>query len=266
MNRIAHLAATTAVTLALGLGFSACSATTFTTGSPSAAASATAVTGAGGAQVAFSTHLDASDLTWNAANEVLVALANGASSGGAGVTVSGDTVTITAGGVYRVTGSLSNGQLVVAAPDDQAVVVILDGVTITSGTGPALSVTSADEVTLYLADGTSSTLTDGTGYTVANDATPVAAVASATDLTIAGRGSLTVNGKTNDAISTKDGLVIASGHRGRRRDPGQGLCRHPRRYGHGPGRWRRHLLRQRRGRRPRLGEGLRRRGQAHGRQ
>ncbi len=206
MNRLTHTAVTSA--LALGLCLTACT----TSSSPAPTSTASAASGsATPAAPTGRTHFAPSDLTWQPADEVKVTLADGSSSGGSGVSVSGSTVTITAAGVYRVTGSLSNGQLAVAVPGDAAVVVVLDQVTITNSAGPAVSVTSGDKVTLVLADGTTSTLTDGTGYQVPNDATPVAAVASASDLTIAGRGSLKVTGSTNDAISTRDGLVIASG-------------------------------------------------------
>lgn len=159
------------------------------------------------------THFDDDDLTWDAAEEQTITLTDGASSSdSSGVTVDGDTVTITAGGVYRVSGSLTDGQLVVTAADDETVTVILDVASITNADGTGLAITSADEVTLFLADGTDNAVTDGSGYEVADDATPVAAIASKSDLTIAGGGSLTVTGNTNDGINTADGLVIAAGN------------------------------------------------------
>lgn len=158
------------------------------------------------------THFDADDPTWDTAEEQSIDLADaGSTSDSDGVTVDGSTVTVTQGGVYRVSGTLTDGQLVVAAPDDQTVTIILDGASITSGTGPALSVTSADEVTLFLEEGSSNSVEDGSGYEVADDATPVAAIASASDLTIAGSGALSVVGTSNDGISSKDGLVIVGG-------------------------------------------------------
>lgn len=158
------------------------------------------------------THVDEDDLTWDAAEEQSITLAEDASSSDSGaVTIDGSTVTITQGGVYRVSGSLDDGQLVVAVPDDDTVTLILDNASITSSTGPALSITSADEVTLYLEEGSTNTVQDGADYEIADDATPVAAIASASDLTIAGSGALRVTGSMNDGISSKDGLAIVGG-------------------------------------------------------
>lgn len=158
------------------------------------------------------THWDEDDLVWDPAEEQSVALADGATSADSEeVTVAGDVVTITAGGVYRLTGSLSDGQVVVTAPEDETVTLILDGADVTSTTGPALAVVSADEVTVVLADGTDNALTDGSDYEVTDDSTPVAALASASDLTLAGSGSLIVTGRTNDGISSSDGLVLTTG-------------------------------------------------------
>lgn len=158
------------------------------------------------------THFDEDDLTWEVAEEQSITLADeGSSSDSDDVTVDDSTITITQAGVYRVSGSLTDGRLVVAAPDDQTVTIILDNASITSSTGPALSVTSADETMLYLEEGSSNTVQDGSDYEVADDVTPVAAIASASDLTIAGSGALSVIGTMNDGISSNDGLVIAGG-------------------------------------------------------
>ena len=177
----------------------------------------TATTGDAGTTMATlaETHEDDADLAWDEAAEVAVTLADGASSGGTGITVTGDTVTVTAPGTYRVSGSLTIGSLVVDSAADGVVRLVLDGATITSATGPALVITDADEVVVILADGSTNSLTDGTGYATeaAADGTdaPNAALYSTADLTIAGTGSLTVTGNTADGITSKDGLVIVSG-------------------------------------------------------
>ena len=56
-----------------------------------------------------------------------VTLADGDSQGGSGVSVDGDTVTITTAGTYHVSGTLTSGSLVVDAPDG-VVDLVLDGV------------------------------------------------------------------------------------------------------------------------------------------
>lgn len=135
---------------------------------------------------------------------------SGATTDAEGVTSTDGVVTITKAGTYRITGDLSGG-VVVAAGEEDKVVLILDGVTITSDTGSALAVTSADEVTVALADGSTNSLTDASTYADTSEEAPNAALWSSADLSITGSGSLTVKGNANDGISSKDGLLIASG-------------------------------------------------------
>lgn len=135
-----------------------------------------------------------------------------ASVSGAGATADGSMVTITAEGVYVVSGSLSDGQLVVEAPDDAKVQVVLKGVTIHNEDGPALCVNAADKVFITLAAGSTNTLTDGAAYTLAEDEDePNAALFSKADLTLNGSGSLVITSAYRHAVCSKDDLVITDG-------------------------------------------------------
>ncbi|MFZ7138528.1 MAG: carbohydrate-binding domain-containing protein [archaeon] len=120
-------------------------------------------------------------------------------------TVDGTTVTITSAGTYRVSGTLDDGQLIVDTDDEEAVTLILNGVTISSASNSPLYVAQAEETVIVLADGTENYLTD-TAYNQDN-----ATLLSKDDLTIRGDGTLTVKGNVNDAIRSNDGLVIESG-------------------------------------------------------
>ncbi|MHA7192103.1 carbohydrate-binding domain-containing protein [Arthrobacter sp. MDT2-16] len=174
---------------------------------------ATAVVAADATAITEDTHYDDDDLTWDAAEEVTVSLADGASSSTSdAVTIDGDTVTITTAGTYRLAGSLSDGQIVVAAGEEDVVRIILDGVDATSSTGSPFVVTSANEALVYLEDGSTNTLTDATTYTDTGTDAPNATVYSMADLTIAGAGALTVTGNANNGITSKDGLVLAAGN------------------------------------------------------
>ncbi|MHA7144674.1 carbohydrate-binding domain-containing protein [Arthrobacter sp. TmT3-37] len=178
---------------------------------------ATAVV-AGAADITEDTHYDADDLTWDAAEEVAVTLADGASSAtddgvaADGVTVDGDTVTITAAGTYRMSGSLADGRVVVAAGEEDVVRIVLDGVELTSSTGSPFVVTSANEALVHLEDGTANTLSDADSYADTSTDAPDAALYSMADLTIAGAGTLTVTGHADNGIVSKDGLVLAAGN------------------------------------------------------
>ncbi len=142
---------------------------------------------------------------------VTITLSDGASrADGVGVTVSGDTVTITAGGSYRVTGLLTNGQIVVNAPEEK-VVLALDGVSIACENSAAIYVIDAKKVILSLVSGSENTLASTGEYIQTDDNTVDAAIFSKDDLTIKGSGALTVSSETGHGIVSKDELKIKSG-------------------------------------------------------
>lgn len=142
---------------------------------------------------------------------VTITLSDDASrADGPGVTVSGDTVTITAGGNYRLTGSLTNGQIVVNAPEEK-VVLALDGVSVTRENSAALYVVKAKKVILSLVSGSENALASTGEYIQTDDNTVDAAIFSKDDLTIKGSGALTVSSETGHGIVSKDELKIKSG-------------------------------------------------------
>ncbi|PFG36437.1 uncharacterized protein DUF4353 [Flavimobilis soli] len=160
---------------------------------------------------------DAGDAaSWDASTETVVTL-SGTTATVAGaapdaVTVDGSTVTVTRAGTYRLTGTLTDGQVVVATADEDLVRVVLDGAQIASSTSSPLFVEDAGVVAVVLAAGTRNTLSDAAQYEYAEgEDEPNAALFSTADLTIAGTGQLTVEGRSNDGIASKDGLVIESG-------------------------------------------------------
>ncbi len=159
------------------------------------------------------THELDSDYAWDEASEIAISLDDTGNSGGDGVTIEGSTVTIDDAGSYRISGLLSDGQLVVDTDDEGLVRLILDGVSITSSSGAAIAILDADKTIVYLADGSENTLVDAAEYAVADpeEDEPNAALFSKDDLTITGSGALTVSANHNDGIASKDGLVIAGG-------------------------------------------------------
>lgn len=88
------------------------------------------------------------------ADEILITLSDAGCTGdSAAVSIEGSTVTITAEGTYRLTGSLSDGQILVNAPEDAKVKLILDGVEITKESSAAILALSADKVIVASAAG-----------------------------------------------------------------------------------------------------------------
>ena len=151
------------------------------------------------------------DLVWDPSSEITVTLSDSGSTGGQGVAIDGTVVTITRPGNYRVSGTLTNGQL--AVDGTGLVRLILDRVSITNNSSSALVAKGVDKLVIITAEDTTSTLTDATTYIYPDPATtePDAALFSSVDTVLGGDGDLVVNGRATDAITSKDGLVIASG-------------------------------------------------------
>ena len=130
------------------------------------------------------------------------------------ITLSGsDDVTITDGGVYVLTGTLTDGRVLVNAPGAD-VTLVLQNTDITCVDSSALYIYKAASVLVYLPDGTASTLTDGSSYddsdsfSSADDEEPNACLCAKSDLIIAGGGTLTVTSNANNGITGKDTLKI----------------------------------------------------------
>jgi hypothetical protein len=153
-----------------------------------------------------------SDYIWNA-NKVVNIELNGTSAliDSTGATANGSTITIENAGTYRITGSLSNGQIIVHTPDTQIVRLILDDADITCLFSAPVYVKDAQKVVIVLADNSDNYLTDGTTYNTDNDGEPNAAIFSKSYISFYGDGSLTVKASYNDGIAGKDGLIIKSG-------------------------------------------------------
>ncbi|WP_421084343.1 carbohydrate-binding domain-containing protein [Rothia nasimurium] len=179
----------------------------------SGSTTATAVATTAGTTVAsvisYDTHYDADDLTWDSSSEVTIDLSNPTAT--EGVTVDNGLITITAAGNYRLTGTLADGQVVVAAGEEDVVRLILDNASITNKDGAAIDAESANETIIYTESGTTNTIADGSTYAATGTEDPDAALYARTDLTLAGEGTLKVSGNYGDGIASGDGLTIAGG-------------------------------------------------------
>lgn len=128
------------------------------------------------------------------------------------VSVKDNCVTISAGGTYRLSGKLTKGQVLVTG--SEKVKLYLDGVEITSPSGPALVCTNEKRTILSLAKDSQNTLTDSADNadTEINGCNVSACALFAQDkLTINGSGSLTVTGSSVDGIVCKDDLKLVNG-------------------------------------------------------
>ena len=214
-----------ALFLAIAMGLTGCTANvnattatvaTKTVVSPETAANQTAETSTastGESVTLVEAESEDSDATYDASKAVTIQLTDSkVSVSGKGVKVSGQVVTITEPGTYVVSGTLKAGQLIVATDKEEKVHLILKGAHITSNSGPALWVQSAEKVILTLEKGTKNSLTDSANYTLADgEDEPDAALFSKEDLSINGMGTLTVSGKYSAGIKSKDTLLVMSG-------------------------------------------------------
>lgn len=159
-------------------------------------------------------HEDSDDYIWDTSSLISIQLnGDSISTESSDVSVEGSTATITAAGNYSISGSLSNGQIVVDTDDDEIVRLILNNVSIHSNTNAAINIEKAEKVLVVLADGSQNTLSDESEYVLpdAESDEPNATLFSKADLTITGNGSLTITANYNDAIASKDGLIINGG-------------------------------------------------------
>ncbi len=138
---------------------------------------------------------------------------------GLGAAVEGNTVTIRYPGTYILSGSLTDGQVVVDCDSDGTVYLVLDNASVCCSYGPAIMVLQAQDTVIVLPEGTENYVADGANYTIqlldaqgqVEEDQPDAAIYSRDDLHFEGAGRLTVVGYYQEAIRGKDDLVFAGG-------------------------------------------------------
>ena len=152
------------------------------------------------------------DPSYDESTAVKISLADGASkSSDSSVKISSNTITISKEGVYVLSGSLSDGQIIVAAGDNDKIQLVLDGVSITNDSSAPIYVKSGDKVFVTLAENSRNTLSVTGEYQATDDNNVDSAIFSKSDLTLNGSGALTVNAAYGHGIVGKDDLVIAGG-------------------------------------------------------
>ena len=137
---------------------------------------------------------------------------DGSSCDNTSVAIDGQTITITEEGTYLLSGSLSNGSVVVATDENVKVRLIFNGVVINNDSSTAIYVQSADKVFITLAPDSENMLSNGGTDEAVDDNNNIDSVIfSKSDLTLNGSGSLTVTAKAGHGIVSKDDLVITGG-------------------------------------------------------
>lgn len=149
-----------------------------------------------------------------AAATTIVLQGNTAEITGLGAAVEDEGIKIVYPGTYHISGSLTDGQILVDCDEFHGgVYLMLDGVEIACSDGPAIYVKQSEKTVLHLVDGSENYLQDGAGYTLAesSEISTGGAVYCDDDLYIEGTGTLRVTGNNADGIRSKDGLTVAGG-------------------------------------------------------
>lgn len=127
------------------------------------------------------------------------------------VKISGSTVTITDEGTYILSGTLSDGMVLIQADDTDKIQLVLDGINISNSSSAAIYAAQADKVFITTAPGSENVLSNGGSYTAVDESNIDSVIFSKADLTLNGEGSLTVSAEAGHGIVSKDDLVLTSG-------------------------------------------------------
>lgn len=130
---------------------------------------------------------------------------------GEGAKVSDKVIKITEGGAYTISGESQDASILVDTEED--VKLILDGVTMTSTSGPVIYGKQAKSLYVETTEGSENTLTDSSDYETDEDGKSVgkAVVSSKDDLVLLGKGTLTLNGNYKHCIAGNDSVYFEGG-------------------------------------------------------
>lgn len=141
---------------------------------------------------------------------------DGSTSTDASVRIDGQTVTIIQAGTYQIAGTLDDGALIVESAENAKITLALGGVNIKNSIGAAIQISTADDVTIELSEGTTNVLQSGEEVDIAtateSEEASGGALQSKADLKIKGKGSLTVLGYLNNGIHCTKDLKIKNGN------------------------------------------------------
>ena len=141
---------------------------------------------------------------------------DGSTSTDATVRIDGQTVSIPPAGTFQIAGTLGDGALIVESAENAKITLVLGGVSIKNSTGAAIQISTADDVTIELAEGTTNVLQSGEEVDIAaateSKEASGGALQSKADLKIKGKGSLTVLGYLNNGIHCTKDLKIKNGN------------------------------------------------------
>ncbi|EJU20033.1 PF14262 domain protein [Peptoanaerobacter stomatis] len=127
------------------------------------------------------------------------------------IKLNNESITISEEGTYIFSGTITNGQVIVDAPKEAKITLVLDSVSINNDTSAAIYVKQADKVFITLAKNSINTLSNKSEFIAIDDNNIDGVIFSKDDLTLNGQGKLIINANYGNGIVSKDDLIITSG-------------------------------------------------------
>ena len=122
----------------------------------------------------------------------------------------GATITITQEGVYVLSGTAENAEVIVETDDSAKVQLVLDGLTITNTDQPAIYVKNADKVFVTTVKDSTNTLTVTRSLKADGEEEINAVIYSKDDLVLNGEGTLIITSTAN-GVTGRDDLKVTGG-------------------------------------------------------
>lgn len=127
------------------------------------------------------------------------------------IVLGNEDVRITQEGVYLLSGTLENGQVIIEADNTAKIQLILDNVTISCDSSAPIYVKSANKVFITLADGSQNSLSVLGEYKNIDENNIDSVIFSKSDITFNGNGSLSIYAENGHGIVGKDDMVVTGG-------------------------------------------------------
>lgn len=152
------------------------------------------------------------EIGYDEASSVKIYLEDNASTcDSSAVSIEDDTIIISGEGTYILSGSLTDGQIIIDSDSSSKIQLILDNVDINCNTSAAIYVREADKVFITLAADSVNSVSNTGDFVAIDDNNIDAVIFSKSVLTFNGNGSLHVNAAYGHGILSKDDLKFTGG-------------------------------------------------------
>jgi hypothetical protein len=123
---------------------------------------------------------------------------------------SGQDIEISEAGTYILSGDATDASVIIDAPDDAKIQLVLDGVSIANSGSPAIYLRNADKLFVTTKDGMTNTLQVSGDFVADGETNVDAVIFSKDDITLNGLGTLVIK-STGNGVTSKDDLKVTGG-------------------------------------------------------